>query len=191
MTKEKPEPSEEAAWRHFAVQAGGFVELQHFSDPMRVRVPVGNFEVILEHCPEDKALFTRMAAKFVSLDGFWFQLQPRRLLSDFGVWLGLPVMKSGDARIDEQFVVEASDGGKLRGLLAQPQIRFLIDAHPALNFGIDDSLPRRGAGPEIANLFVELPDLVTDLLVLSDMLELVRQGLAALQAAGSAGPPTT
>jgi hypothetical protein len=134
--------------------------------------------------------FTRMRAPFVNRDGFRFRIHRKGFFSGLGKALGMQDIESGhSAAFDDAFILQGNDESKVRRLLANPEIRHLLEAQPRVRFELKDD---EGLfGPRFPEGVDELQFLalgfIKDVERLKALFDLFHEVLEELHRMGSAG----
>lgn len=80
-----------------------------------------------------------MRAPLVNPDGFRFTVYRKGLLTGLGKLLGMQDIEVGDPDFDGAFVIQGHDEARVRDLLADPKLRTLMAAQPAIRLSVKDS----------------------------------------------------
>jgi len=136
-------PSREEVWRQLGQEIGAdFVEGGSLKGD-KVEVQHGSWTVTLDRyvvsTGHSHAVFTRMRAPFVSRDGFRFTIYRQGFWSEVGKKLGMQDIEVGHSvHFDEDFVIKANDESKVKALLANAEIRRLLNEQPRVRFELKD-----------------------------------------------------
>ena len=82
--------------------------------------------------------YTRMRAPYVNKDGFRFRIFRKGFFSELGKLFGMQDVEVGHPWFDEEFIIQGNHVDKLRLLFADPSIRQLIEAQPAIRLEVKD-----------------------------------------------------
>lgn len=83
--------------------------------------------------------YTRFRAPYINPDGFRFNLYHQSFWSGLASLLGAQDIKTGHPGIDGKFTIKASDEQKMKLLLANPELRRLLEAEPGAHLHVRDS----------------------------------------------------
>ena len=188
-------PSREEVWRRLGQEIGGdFVE-GGFWKGDKVEVQHGSWTITLDRYTvstgHSHAVFTRMRVPFVSRDGFRFTIYRQGFWSEIGKKLGMQDIEVGHSvRFDEDFVIKANDESKVKALLANAEIRRLLDEQPHVRFELkDDENPFWKRFPEsVDELCFTVHGVVKDVDRLRKLFDLFAEVLDELCRIGSATP---
>jgi len=165
-------------WQEFARQVGGEVVKARFFRPDTVVVNRDPWTITLDTRVESGGspdfgaattdTYTRLTARYVSGDGFRFNIRPADEFSRLGKALGIR-FELGDPDIDRRYLFKANDEAKLRTLFANPRFSHLFrDVKYKLNLKVKGS----------NELCLEVPARVTDPEELKPLLDLFTEALA-------------
>jgi hypothetical protein len=134
--------------------------------------------------------YTRMRAPFVNRDGFRFRIYRKGLFSGLGKALGMQDIESGHSTaFDEAFILQGNDESKVRRLLANPEVRRLLEAQPQVRLELKDDEglfgPRFPEGVDEL-MFLSL-GFIKDVERLKALFDLFHEVLEELHRIGSAG----
>lgn len=188
-------PSREEVWRRLGQEIGGdFVE-GGFWKGDKVEVQHESWTITLDRYTvstgHSHAVFTRMRAPFVSRDGFRFTIYRQGFWSEVGKKLGMQDIEVGHSvQFDEDFVIKANDESKVKALLANPEIRRLLNEQPHVRFELkDDENPFWKRFPEgVDELCFTVHGVIKDVDRLRKLFELFSEVLDELCRIGSATP---
>ena len=183
-------PSREEIWRQLADAIGGEYIPATFWNRDRVESSHADWTIVCDtyfHAGM-KADCTRIRAPFVNPEGFRFTVYRRGLFSSIGALLGLQDVEVGHDSFDRDFVIKASEEGRLRTLFADPGIRDLIARQPRIRFGVREvSHEFRSRFPDRADeLCFEVPGIIKDVPRLKLLFDLFAETLDQLCQMGSA-----
>jgi len=169
-------------WQEFAQQVGGEVVKARFFRPDTVLVKRVPWAITLDTRIESGGspdfggtttdIYTRLAARYVSGDGFRFSIRPTDEFSRLGKVLGIR-FEVGEPDIDGRYLVSANDEAKVRALFANLRFSQLFrDEKHKLNLKVKGS----------NELCLEVPGRVTDPEELKSLLDLFTEALAQISA---------
>jgi hypothetical protein len=186
-------PSREEVWRRLGQEVGGDFVAGGFWKGDKVEVQHGSWTITLDRYTvstgHTHAVFTRMRAPFVSRDGFRFNIYRRGFWSEIGKKLGMQDIEVGHSvKFDEDFVIKANDESKVKALLANPEIRRLLNEQPRVRFELkDDENPFWKRFPEgVDELCFTIHGVVKDVDRLRKLFDLFAEVLDELCRIGSA-----
>ncbi len=136
-------PSREEVWRRLSQEIGGDFLEGGFWKGDKVEAQHGSWTVTLDtytvSTGHSHAVYTRMRAPFVSRDGFRFTIYRKGPFSGLGKALGMQDIEVGHSlHFDEDFIIKANDESKVKALLANAEIRRLLDEQPQIRFELKD-----------------------------------------------------
>ena len=115
------------AWAALANEINARHEPGRWLRGSRVVASVGPWRLTLDTVQHDENnVFTRLRAPFVNPGGFRFLVYRATIFTGLGKALGMQDIAVGDPAFDEPFVVQGNDDGRVRELLADPELRRLI-----------------------------------------------------------------
>jgi hypothetical protein len=127
------------AWNALAREIDARHEPRGWWRSPRVVADVGPWQLTLDTYQEgENQVGTRLRAPFVNPGGFRFRIYRKSIFSDLGKLLGVQDIVVGDPAFDEPFIVQSNDERSVLALLADPQLRRLIDAQPRIRFEVKD-----------------------------------------------------
>jgi hypothetical protein len=144
----------EDMWHQLCAEVGGDYVDGGFWKGDKIQAHVRNWTITLDRYVVSTGhahiCYTRMRAPFVSRDGLRFLIYRHGLFSNLGKALGMQDIEVGHSAIfDEDFIIKGNDETKIRKLLANPEIRRLIDAQPHIRLELkDDEGTFRNVFPE-------------------------------------------
>jgi len=129
-----------------------------------------------------------MRAPYVNVDGFRFSIYRSGIFSELGEFLGFHDIEIGDEDFDQAFVIKASDQEKVKELLAEPQIRKLINLHPRFHLEVKDDEGCFGISfPDgVDELYFRVPGIIKDIEQLKGLFEVFSEALNRLCIIGAA-----
>jgi len=136
-------PSKQEISQQFSAATGSsYIPSDSFWKGDKVEAKHGEWTVTLDtymvSTGKSSVPFTRMRAPYVNPDGFRFTIYRKGIFSDLGRRLGMQDVTVGHPEFDEAFIIKGNDAQKLRALFANPKIRELITAQPAIRFSVID-----------------------------------------------------
>jgi hypothetical protein len=191
-------PSKEEIWEQLCQEIGAEVVHGGFWKGTKVQAHVGPWTIVLDTFTEseDKGTYTRMRAPFLNPVGFRFVIYRKGPLSGVGKFFGMQDIEVGSPDFDEAFIIQGNDEGNVRELLANPNIRQLIDAQPKIRLEVKDNEGWFGPRfPEDADeLLLRVPGVIKDvprLKSLFDLFAAVLEQLCKLRVAHKQPPGIT
>ncbi len=191
-------PSREEVWRQLSQEIGADFVDGGFWRGDKVEARVKNWTITLDtytvSTGKSNHTFTRMSASFRGRGDFRFKIYRKGFFSGLGKALGMMDIDTGHSvQFDEDFIVQASDESMVRALLAEAEVRRLIDAQPKIQLELKDDKARFfGRLPEGVDLLIfHVHGVVKDverLKLLFDLFAAVLDRLAVLGLAGEEAP---
>jgi hypothetical protein len=185
-------PSKDEIWRQLSEEIGAdFIE-GGFCRDSKVEVTVKEWTVTLDtytvSTGKTHITYTRMRAPYVNKDGFRFKIYRKGFFSEFGKLLGMKDIEVGYPEFDNDFIIKGNDENKLRLLFANPIIRQLIEAQPAINLEVKDDEGWFGTQfPEgVDELYFQVDGVIKEICQLKLLYELFAILLNHLSKIGSA-----
>jgi hypothetical protein len=184
-------PSREEVWRQLSEAIGARYVDGGFFKSDKVEAVHGPWVVTLDNyaVSTGKAtiVFTRMRAPYVNPAGFRFTIYRKGLFSELGRWLGMQDIDVGDPAFDEAFVIKGTDEQKVRALFADPKLRALLAAQPAIHFEVkDDDGFFKGFPEGVDELYFQVTGVIKDVDRLHELFDLFAETLDQLCRIGSA-----
>jgi hypothetical protein len=187
-------PSKEEIWRQFCAETGGNYVDGGFWKGAKAVATHGQWSVTLDtytvSTGKSSVTFTRMRAPYVNPDGFNFTIHRNGIFSDLGKMLGMQDVTVGQPELDEAFIIKGNDEQKLRTLFANPKIRELVVAQPAIRFCVDSNgqsfFGVGGLPPGVDELHFQVTGVIKDVERLKLLYELFSETLDELCRMGSA-----
>jgi hypothetical protein len=185
-------PSRDEVWRQLSAEVGGQYVEAGFCQNARVQASHGEWTLTLDtytvQAGKSYITYTRMRAPFVNPDGFRFTVYRRSVFSGLATFLGMQDVDVGDPAFDEDFVVKATDEGRVRTLFTSPRLRELIDAQRDIHLSVKDDEGWFGARfPDgVDELYFVVPGVIKDVERLKLLYDLFTETLDRLCAIGSA-----
>ena len=186
-------PGQDEVWRQLSREIGAeFVECG-FRKRNKVQAHVGPWTVTLDTYSDGQLAFTRIRAPYVNTGGFRFKIYRKSLrFSDLDKLLGMEDIEVGDPEFDDAFIIRGNYERQVRELFANPKIRKMIQAQPALVLKVEDS--KRWVGPrfprDVDELILQGHGVINDVGRLKVMFELFAAVLDQLWRIGSASEQT-
>ena len=135
-------PSRKEIWRKLSDEVGGRYVDGGFWKGDKVQIDHDDWTMTLDSYAVSTGkvtiVYTRMRAPFVNSSGFRFLVYRKSIFTGIGKFFGMQDIEVGDQLFDQDFVVQSTDEGKIKILLAAPQLRELISAQKDINFGVKD-----------------------------------------------------
>jgi len=191
-------PSREEVWRQLSQEIGADFVDGGFWRGGKVEAHVKNWTVTLDtftvSAGKSNHTFTRITAPFRSRGEFRFKVYRKGFFSGLGKALGMMDIDTGHSvRFDEEFIVQASDESQVRALLADAEVRGLLDAQPKVHLELKhDKLRFYGRLPEGVDLLIfQIHGILKDverLRLLFDLFAAVLDRLAVLGIASEEAP---
>jgi len=136
-------PSREEIWKQLCTEIGADFVAGGFWKGVKVEGHHGEWTITLDTFTvpvgHTHIAYTRLRAPFVCYDGFRFAIYRAGLFSNLGKMLGMQDIDVGHShQFDEEFIVKGNEEGKVRALLANPEIRRLIEEQPQIHLELKD-----------------------------------------------------
>ena len=140
-------PSRDEVWRRLGEEIDADFIDGGFWKGSKVQAHVGPWTVTLDtytvssgnpSAPSSRT-YTRMRAPYVNPEGFRFTIYRQGLFSGLGKLLGMQDIEVGAPEFDEAFIVQGTDGSRVRELFADPRLRALALEQPQLRLTVKDS----------------------------------------------------
>ena len=183
-------PSRRDVWQQLSAEIGG-THVDGWRGG-KVQASHGEWTVTLDTytVPAGKtyATYTRMRAPYVNPDGFRFSISRRNIFTGIATFLGMQDISIGDPQFDEDFVIKATDEGRVRTLLGSPRLRELVNAQPSIHLSVKDDEGWFGATfPDgVDELYFVVAGEIRDVARLKLLYELFAETLDRLCEIGSA-----
>ena len=185
-------PSKDEMWQQLSREIGAdFVEGGLWRGS-KVQGQVGEWTITLDtytvSTGKSHVTYTRLRAPFVNKDGFRFTIYRQGFFSELGKYLGMQDIEVGFPEFDRGFIIKGNDEAKVRALFANPRIRQLIQAQPAIHLEIKDDEGWFGASfPEgVDELYFQVRGVIKDVGQLKALYDLFAETLNQLCHIGSA-----
>ena len=135
-------PSRKEIWRKLSDEVGGRYVDGGFWKGDKVQIDHDDWTLTLDSYAVSTGkvtiVYTRMRAPFVNPSEFRFLVYRKSVFTGLGKFFGMQDIEVGDEMFDHDFVVQSTDEGKIKILLAAPKLRELISAQKDINFGVKD-----------------------------------------------------
>lgn len=136
-------PSKDEIWGQLAKDIGGYYEDGGFFLKDVLRYRSGQWEITLDTYTESSGkystLYTRMRAPFVNKDGLYFKIYREGFLTTIGKALGLQDINIDDSYFDDSFIIQGNQPEKIKQLLADKNLKELIQKQPDICLEIKDN----------------------------------------------------
>lgn len=179
-------PSKDEMWQQLSREIGAdFVEGGLWRGS-KVQGHVGEWTITLDtytvSTGKSHVTYTRLRAPFVNKDGFRFTIDRQGFFSELGKYLGMQDIEVGFPEFDRDFIIKGNDEAKVRALFANPRIRQLIQAQPAIHLEIKDDEGWFGASfPEgVDELYFQVRGVIKDVGQLKALYDLFAETLNQL-----------
>ncbi len=185
-------PSQEKVWWQLCTEIGADFVQGGFWRGNKVQAHVKEWTVTLDtyatSAGKSHVTYTRMRAPYMNKDGFRFRVYRAGLFSGLGKRLGMQDIEVGDYEFDRDFVVQGNDEAKVLALLANPWIRQLMQAQPAIDLKVQDDEGWFSASfPQgVDELYFQAVGEIKDVKRLKSLYELFAETLDQLCRIGSA-----
>jgi hypothetical protein len=83
-------------------------------------------------------IYTRLRAPYVNPDGFQFNIYRKSVFSWMGKMLGVQDVEVGEPFFDDEFIIQGTTEPFVKQLLANPEIRHLMQLQPDVHFQVKD-----------------------------------------------------
>lgn len=186
-------PSKKEIWKILSEQTGSeFVEGGLFKGSDKVVAQYRDWIITLDTYTvsngKTSTTYTRMRAPYVNVDGFRFSIYRSGIFSELGEFIGFHDIEIGDVDFDKAFVIKASDQEKVKELLADPQIRELINLQPRFHLEVKDDEGWFGISfPDgVDELYFRVPGIIKDIEQLKGLFEVFSEVMNRLCIIGAA-----
>jgi hypothetical protein len=184
-------PSQEEAWKTFAVEVGGEF-YRRGGSTHKVVARVSSWEIVLDTVyVYGSGDHTRVRAVYLGKDDFSFVVRRKSLFTPIAELLGARGIEIGDRSFDRRFALKSNDGRRVRELLSEPKIQrvFMGISGPVhVQTCGTKGLPDRVSPGSRNQLHLTVPGVVRDIGVLRVFFQLFRELLSQLQRMGAAEP---
>jgi hypothetical protein len=127
-----------AFWPELARQIGGAYTPGSLLQFGSLRLQHHQWTILLDIWKQGKSYNTRMRARFLNRNGFWFTVYPQGAISTARKWLGIQDIVVGHASFDDEFIIQGNDKSNLKQLFDNQRLRFLLQSLGAVHFSIAD-----------------------------------------------------
>jgi len=162
------------AWRQLATELGANFVKGGFRRSSLVQLPFKQWTVNLDtysvSSGDSSTTYTRVSAHLPDMQGFWFALSKKGLVSKLDKALGTKEYPTGDAEFDKAFVIRGNDEAKIRALFAHQSIRQLFVTERSLTAAIKKNV-----------LSIELTGSIKDPNRLKALFEMCKETLSLLE----------
>jgi hypothetical protein len=185
-------PSKEEIWRQLANETGADYVEGGFWKRGKVEAKHDQWTITLDtyavSTGKTTMVFTRLRAPYVNPDHFRFTIYRRGLFSDIAKWFGMQDISVGHEDFDRDFIIKATDEGKLRALFDNPRLRELIAAQPEIHLTVKDEegWPGTAFPPDTDELCFHVQGIIKDVNRLKLLFDLFAETLDQLCLIGSA-----
>jgi hypothetical protein len=128
------------AWRQLASELGASFVKGSFRRSSMLMIPYKDWTVTLDTYSvpsgDSSTSYTRVSAPLQDMQGFWFALTKKGLVSKLDKALGTKEYPTGDAEFDKAFVIRGNDESKIKALFAHQSIRQLFQTERSLTAAI-------------------------------------------------------
>jgi hypothetical protein len=186
-------PTREEVWKELCAKIGADFVKGGFWKGDKVQARFKNWTITLDtytvSTGHTHQTFTRMRAPFVSREEFRFRIYRKTAFSDLGKMLGMQDIEVGhSARFDEDFIIQGNDESKIRALLANPEIRRLIEEQPKIRLELrdDEGFFRKHYPEGVDALYFQVHGVIKDVDRLKKLFDLFTEVLEELYRIGTA-----
>jgi hypothetical protein len=136
-------PSRDEVWKELSQQIGADFIDGGFWRGDKVQAHVKSWTVTLDtytvSTGKSHHTFTRIRAPFCTRGDFRFKIYRRGIFSAVGKFLGMMDIEVGHSvKFDEDFIIQSNDDSKVKAVLADPEIRRLLEAQPTVQLELKD-----------------------------------------------------
>lgn len=186
-------PSREEVWKQLCGEIGAdFVE-GGFWKGDKVQAHVKGWTITLDvytvSSGHSHVTYTRMRAPFVNQDKLRFRIYRKSFFSGLGKALGMQDIETGlSSQFDDDFIVQSNDEIKVKALLANAEIRRLIEEQPQIRLELkDDEGFFRARFPEgVDELHFQVVGVIRDVERLKKLFDLFAEVLEEMHRLGFA-----
>ena len=185
-------PSKVDMWSQLSEQIGGDFEKGGFLRKDKVTLTHRQWQITLDtytvSTGHSAVVYTRLRAPFVNPDGFRFNIHRKHVFSWLPKMFGQQDIEIGEPEFDEAFVIQGTSETNVKALLANTEIRRLIDRQPKINFQVKDDEGWFGSKfPEgVDELYFQVGGIIKDKAQLKDLFDLFALVLDELCRMGTA-----
>lgn len=135
-------PSKNEIWSQIAAEVGGEFKKDGRFKSGGIRCKHQQWELLLDtyvvSTGQTSITYTRMRAPFINKDGLYVKLYRKSLLTGIRSFFGMHDIEIGDPYFDDEFIIKGNSADQIRLLLADPQLKTLINAQPRISLEIKD-----------------------------------------------------
>ncbi|MFT4691193.1 MAG: DUF3137 domain-containing protein [Verrucomicrobiia bacterium] len=139
-------PSQDEIWSQIAAEIGGDYIDGGFWNKSELRFRHGEWELLLDTYTvstsngktSSSTTYTRLRAPFVNKDDLYFKIYREGFFATVGKFFGMQDINIGDPYFDDSFVIKGNQEVKIRQLLADAELKKLIDRQPQVHLEIRD-----------------------------------------------------
>ena len=185
-------PSKEIMWKEFSELVGGEFTKGGFFKKDKVEVSYNEWIITLDtytvSTGKSSTTYTRMRAPYINADNFRFEIYRKNIFSSLGKIFGMQDVEIGDTDFDENFIIRGNDEYKIKMLLSNPVIKFLIEQQPSIYFSVkdDESWFIKKFPEGVDELYFTVRGIIKDVQRLKDLYDLFSETLNFLCHIGSA-----
>jgi hypothetical protein len=185
-------PSKAEIWSQLSKEIGADYQQGSFFKTGKITLAHRQWEIILDtytvNTGKSSTTYTRMRAPYVNKDGFRFRMYRKSIFSSLGKLLGMQDIEIGDPYFDEEFIIQGAPEDMVMRLLANMNIRQLIQKQPNIHFQVKDDEGIFGKKfPEgVDELYFQTLGIIKDKQRLKDLFDLFASVLEELCRLGSA-----
>jgi hypothetical protein len=185
-------PSKEEIWSQLSQEIGADYEEGGFFKNGRVVLSHRQWQITLDthvvHTGKTTVVYTRMRAPYVNKDGFRFNIYRKNIFTGIGNLFGLQDLEVGDPFFDDEFIIQGEPEHLVSALLANSEIRRLIQSQPNIHFQIrdDEGLFKKSFPEGVDELHFEVVGIIKDRERLKNLFDLFAAVLDQLCRLGSA-----
>jgi hypothetical protein len=185
-------PSKEEIWSQLSQEIGADYEEGGFFKQGKVVLSHRQWQITLDthavHTGKTTVIYTRMRAPYVNRDGFRFNIYRKNILTGIGQLFGLQDLEIGDPFFDDEFIIQGEPEHLVSALLANSEIRRLIQSQRDIHFQIrdDEGLFKKSFPEGVDELYFEVIGIIKDRERLKNLFDLFAAVLDQLCRLGSA-----
>ena len=135
-------PSKNEIWSQIAAEVGGEFKKDGAMKSGGIRCQHQQWELILDTFVvsngKSSTPYTRMRAPFVNKDDLYFKIYRKSIFTGIRSFFGMHDIEIGDPYFDDEFVIKGNNAQKIRELLADPQLKDLMNRQPRISLEIKD-----------------------------------------------------
>ncbi len=185
-------PSKDEIWSQLSQEIGADYQAGGFFTSGKVTLSHRQWEITLDtytvSSGKSSTTYTRIRAPYVNPDGFQFTVYRKSIFSWLGKLMGMQDIEIGDQFFDDEFIIQATQADLIERLLADTDIRQLIQQQPSIHFQVKDDEGWFGKKfPEgVDELYFQAYGVIKDKQILKDLFDLFSRVLDELCRLGSA-----